>query len=126
MVRRTLLEQLNGLDDGFFLYCEDTDLCLRIRQAGYGVLYEPTAVVVHEGGASASRASLLRVAAASRVRYARKHRNRVAALLERIGIGLGAFTHMLVGRGGAESRAGHAESLRQVVSRVPENAWPDG
>ena len=126
LVRRTLLEQLNGLDDGFFLYCEDTDLCLRIRQVGYEVHFEPTATVVHEGGASASRSSLLHVAAASRVRYARKHRHRIAALLERVGIGLGAFTHMLVGRGGAEDRAGHAESLRQVASRVPENAWPDG
>ena len=34
LLRRSLLEQLNGLDDGFFLYCEDTDLCLRIREAG--------------------------------------------------------------------------------------------
>ena len=126
LVRRELFQRLNGLDEGFFLYCEDTDLCLRIRQAGYDVRFEPSAVVVHEGGASAPRASLLRVAAASRIRYARKHRSRAAAVLERVGIGLGAFTHMVVGRGGAESRAGHAESLRQVASRVPENAWPDG
>ena len=37
LLRRSLLEQLNGLDDGFFLYCEDTDLCLqdpRIRSRG--------------------------------------------------------------------------------------------
>ena len=126
LLRRSLLEQLNGLDDGFFLYCEDTDLCLRIRESGHEVRFEPTAVIVHEGGASASRSSLLHVAAASRIRYARKHRSRIAALLERIGIGLGAFTHMLIGRGGAETRAGHAESLRRVASRVPENAWPDG
>ena len=126
LLRRSLLEQLDGLDEGFFLYCEDTDLCLRIRTAGHEVRFEPAAVIVHEGGASASRSSLLHVAAASRIRYARKHRSRVPAFLERVGIGLGAVTHMFVGRGGRDSRAGHAHSLRQVASRAPENAWPDG
>ena len=34
LVRRTLLERLDGLDAGFFLYCEDTDLCKRVSDAG--------------------------------------------------------------------------------------------
>ena len=59
LVRRDALEQLGGLDEGFFLYCEDMDLCRRLRDAGYDVRYEPAAVAIHEGGASAPRASLL-------------------------------------------------------------------
>lgn len=125
LARRNVLEQLNGLDESFFLYCEDTDLCLRIWKAGYEVHFRPEAKVVHEGGGSADRSTLLHVAAASRVRYAQKHRARVAAFLERVGIGLGALTHMFVGRG-AGVRAGHARALRRVALGAPSNAWPDG
>ena len=111
LVRRDLLERLEGLDEGFFMYCEDKDLCRRIRDAGYNVRYEPEAVVRHEGGASAPRAALLPVLAESRVRYARKHRGRAVAALERAGIGLTALTHMVVAKGGRAARAGHAASL---------------
>jgi N-acetylglucosaminyl-diphospho-decaprenol L-rhamnosyltransferase len=115
LVRRLALEQLGGLDDGFFMYCEDIDLCRRLRDAGWSVRFEPGAVVHHEGGASAPSASLLPVLAASRVRYARKHRSRPAAALERLGIALGALTHMLVARGGRPARAAHARSFLRAV-----------
>jgi GT2 family glycosyltransferase len=115
LVRRTLLEQLGGWDEGFFMYCEDKDLCRRARSAGFSVRYVPDAVVRHEGGASAPRASLAHVLAESRLRYARKHRSRVAAELERAGIGLTALTHLVVSRGGRAARAGHAASLRAVL-----------
>jgi GT2 family glycosyltransferase len=116
LVRRSALEELGGLDEGFFLYCEDTDLCRRLWNAGHAVRYEPGAVAIHEGGASAPRPSLIPVLAASRVRYARLHRGRVAALLERLGVALGALTHAVVSRGGRAARAGHARSLRPALS----------
>jgi N-acetylglucosaminyl-diphospho-decaprenol L-rhamnosyltransferase len=118
LLRRSALEAVGGLDEGFFLYCEDIDLCRRLREAGYRLLYEPFAVVVHEGGASAPRPGLLPILAASRIRYASKHRGRAAAGLERAGIALGALTHILASRGGAV-RAGHARSLRLAASRLP-------
>ena len=43
--RRRMLEQIGGFDDDFFLYCEDTDLGLRARWAGWKCLYAPDAVV---------------------------------------------------------------------------------
>jgi N-acetylglucosaminyl-diphospho-decaprenol L-rhamnosyltransferase len=119
LVRRDLLEQLDGLDEGFFMYCEDKDLCRRIRKAGYDVRYEPEAVADHEGGASAPRASLLPVLAESRVRYARKHSGRVGAVLERVGVGLTAITHMIVSRGGRAARTGHAAALLAVSGLRP-------
>jgi N-acetylglucosaminyl-diphospho-decaprenol L-rhamnosyltransferase len=115
LVRRTLLEALGGLDEGFFLYCEDADLCRRIRTSGYEIRFEPTATCRHEGGASSPRSSLLPVLAKSRIRYARKHHRRPAAMLERIGIGLGAAVHVVVSRGGLSVRAGHARSLREAL-----------
>jgi N-acetylglucosaminyl-diphospho-decaprenol L-rhamnosyltransferase len=117
LVRREALERIGGMDEGFFLYSEDTDLCRRLHDAGYGVRYEPEAVCRHEGGASAPRPSLLPVLAASRIRYARKHRGRVAAELERAGVALSALTHLAVGRGGRSMRAGHAKALRLAACR---------
>jgi GT2 family glycosyltransferase len=118
LLRREALERLDGLDEGFFMYAEDIDLCKRLRGAGYELLFEPAAVVEHEGGASTPRTSLLPVLAASRLRYAAKHRSRPAALLERVGIALEALTHVLVSRGGVAARRGHARALRLAVRRA--------
>lgn len=60
LVRRTVLEELGGLDERFFHYSEDMDLCARIWKAGYEIRYVPEAVAEHEGGASAPRHGLLR------------------------------------------------------------------
>jgi GT2 family glycosyltransferase len=116
LVRRELLERLGGFDEAFFMYSEDTDLCRRIRDAGLTVRFEPGAVAVHHGGASAPRAALLPVLAASRIRYASKHASTLAAVLERLGVALGSITHMLVGKGGRAARAGHARALRVAIS----------
>ena len=121
LVRRRALEELSGLDEGFFMYCEDIDLCKRLRAAGYEILFAPEAVVVHEGGASTPRAQLLPVLAASRLRYASKHRGRTYALLERTGIALGAVTHAALGRGGGPARAGHLRALRTAVRQPTQS-----
>jgi N-acetylglucosaminyl-diphospho-decaprenol L-rhamnosyltransferase len=106
LLRRSALERLDGLDEDFFLYCEDLDLCRRLRDAGYDIRYEPAAVAVHEGGQSSPRSALLPVLAASRVRYARLHQPPVVALLERLGVAVGALTHAVVSRGGLAARRG--------------------
>jgi GT2 family glycosyltransferase len=115
LLRRSAVEAIGGLDDAFFMYCEDIDLCRRLRDAGYDIRFVPEAVVTHEGGASAPRASLLHVLAASRLRYARKHRSPAGALLERLGIAFGALTHALVSRGGGSVRRGHLRALRRAL-----------
>ena len=116
LVPRSVLEELNGFDEGFFMYCEDIDLCRRLRAAGHSLVYEPQALVAHEGGASAPRASLLPVLAASRIRYATKHRSSLAAFLERGGVALEALTHLVISKGGRPVRAGHARSLLLAVT----------
>jgi N-acetylglucosaminyl-diphospho-decaprenol L-rhamnosyltransferase len=40
------------LDEGYFMYWEDADWCLRARLSGYSVIYEPALVVTHHQGAS--------------------------------------------------------------------------
>jgi GT2 family glycosyltransferase len=57
LYRAELFRNLGGFDTDFFLYCEDTDLGLRARRAGWRCLYAPDAVVYHRYSYSAGRAS---------------------------------------------------------------------
>jgi len=122
LVRRDALERLGGLDEGFFLYCEDMDLCRRLRDAGLDIRFEPQAVAVHAGGASAPRTALLPVLAASRVRYARKHQPGHVALLERLGVVIGGLTHALVTRGGGAARRGNLRAVARALAPRPRRA----
>ena len=72
-VRRSAFEAVGGFDERFFLYSEDADLCLRIRQSGYVVRYDPVATAHHHGGSSAPRPSLADLNLASRITYVRAH-----------------------------------------------------
>jgi GT2 family glycosyltransferase len=60
LYRRAMLYELGGFDERFFLYCEDTDLGLRARWAGWKCLYVPEAIVEHRYSHSAGRASPLK------------------------------------------------------------------
>jgi N-acetylglucosaminyl-diphospho-decaprenol L-rhamnosyltransferase len=119
LVRRSALEALHGFDDGFFMYCEDIDLCRRIRDAGWAVRFEPEATCVHEGGGSGDRSLLLPVLTRSRIRYARLHHGWLYGALERAGIALGALTHLVAGKGGRRARLAQARSLRAALTRAP-------
>lgn len=52
IIRREHYEKLGGFDPGFFLYSEETDFCLRMRELGFEIGYAPEVVVEHVGGAS--------------------------------------------------------------------------
>lgn len=52
LARRSVLEEVGGFDNRFFMYGEDIDLCLRVARTGWRVRYHPAATVVHIGGGS--------------------------------------------------------------------------
>lgn len=68
LARRAALEAVGGFDESFFLYEEDVDLCLRIRQAGWRIVFTPAAEVVHHLGRSMAKAPGL-----ARLEYHRSH-----------------------------------------------------
>lgn len=53
--RKSLLAQLGGFDESFAVDFNDTDLCLRMQEAGYRVVFTPYAQLFHFEGASAQR-----------------------------------------------------------------------
>ena len=111
LLRRSAFEELNGLDERFFLYCEDIDLCRRLWDRGYAVRFDPQAVCVHQGGASTPRAAVMPLLASSRVEYGRKYRSRVMARLERLGLALRALSHIVV----STNRRGHLRALPILI-----------
>lgn len=52
MVRRDVIDTLGGMDERYFLYFEETDFFLRMRQAGWRTLYVPSSRVMHAAGKS--------------------------------------------------------------------------
>jgi GT2 family glycosyltransferase len=52
LVRSELLKRLNGFDEQFFYYYEDTDLCRRVWEAGYSIHYTPDFAITHLKGQS--------------------------------------------------------------------------
>jgi GT2 family glycosyltransferase len=50
LVRRSALNDVGTLDEGYFLHCEDLDWCMRFRQKGWKIVFVPTVSVVHDQG----------------------------------------------------------------------------
>lgn len=53
MTSRSAYKKVGGLDDKYFMYCEDMDWCKRMHRHGYSVVYYPQAVIEYEGTRSA-------------------------------------------------------------------------
>ena len=79
LARRIALEAIGGFDEQLFIYSEDPDLCLRLRDAGYEIAYFPHASLVHYENATTSGVPERRIYQMERSRaiYTRKHHGAV-------------------------------------------------
>lgn len=74
MMPRRVFDEVGGFDAGYFMFNEDVDLCRRVHDAGYRVVYDPRSVVQHTIGVSKSSSRKMIVARhRSMWRYYRKH-----------------------------------------------------
>jgi len=83
LLRREMLAELGGFDEGYRLYGEDIDLCYRAARAGWERWYVPQAVVTHVHAAETDRTFLTRRTLwhwRSIARFVRKHPERLRAL----------------------------------------------
>lgn len=72
LIRRKVLDEVGPWDPSFFLYSEETEYCLRVREAGYRVVCEPQAVMTHIGGEMSRHPDLWALRAVNRVRLQRR------------------------------------------------------
>jgi N-acetylglucosaminyl-diphospho-decaprenol L-rhamnosyltransferase len=112
LVRRQAYEQVGGLDEGFFMYSEEMDWCQRIKDAGWLVVYLPTATVIHHEGRSSEQVVPARHIhfQGSKVRYFRKHHGTLQAEALRWFL-LATYVYQL-GREGLKWLVGHKRPLR--------------
>lgn len=76
LIRRSTADQIGDMDEGYFMYTEETDWCYRARQVGWDVWWVPTPIVFHLNGATAQQTFSLkrRQVYGSKIRFLRKYR----------------------------------------------------
>jgi hypothetical protein len=57
-IRREALERVQGFDEEFFMYGEDLDLCFRIQEEGWRIMYLHTTSIIHYKGESTRRSAI--------------------------------------------------------------------
>ena len=114
LFQRAALEAAAGLDEGYFMYSEELDLCRRLADLGWETWFCPAARVLHHEGQSSEQVSGLRhrLFQRSRVRYITLHHGRAAGELVRWGI-LAQYAMALVLEG-LKGLVGHKRELRQA------------
>jgi len=75
MMHRDIFEQLGGFDENFFMYFEDKDICKRVKELGYKVVYYPKTSIIHLLGGSSHgvKKSVNRYYRESQLYYYQKH-----------------------------------------------------
>lgn len=124
MMRQAMLDQIGLFDETFFLYFEETDLCRRAAQAGWGLDYLRNAPVVHIGSESTGMKRWARTPDYwfdSRWHYFSKHHGRGGAVLATLAHLAGGALHRLRCRinGGAVGDPPHflKDLARHMLSR---------
>jgi GT2 family glycosyltransferase len=124
LARRKALDAIGGFDEAFFLYEEDVDLCVRLRAAGWRIVFTPSAEVVHHLGRSMEHApSRARIEYhRSHLRYYRKHNGLLANVILRLLLmaqGAGAWLSAL--GPGADRRQRRAEAAKLLWLAACDN-----
>ncbi len=110
LMSRECYQALGGWDESFFLYSEETDLCLRARDMGFLTRYEPRAVVTHFAGSSGRNDWTHAMQIVNRVRL---HRRRHGILASWCYFGLAIMSELSwVARGQSQSKAAVAALLK--------------
>jgi len=80
LARRQVIEEVGLMDEQYFMYCEETDWCYRIRRAGWNILFYPHARIIHLGGASSRqvKTAMLVQLRLSILAFMKKHHSRLS------------------------------------------------
>jgi GT2 family glycosyltransferase len=124
LARREAIESAGYFDERYFMYTDETDLCRRIRAAGWGVRHLPQMTILHHDGKAGIKPKITSLDAHTRRMYARKwfspaHRGAY--------VGAVALRHLLrsvyAGRG-ETGRLKRAASRRAIATLVGRAAVP--
>jgi N-acetylglucosaminyl-diphospho-decaprenol L-rhamnosyltransferase len=119
LVRREALASAGLLDERFFFYSEEIDLCLRIKRAGWEVRHLPQLTIVHHGGSTESSPRMEAQMAYARSQYAAKHFGPLRRRAFVAAIGLRHLLRWLAFSSGNPSlAAAHRQALMTLLGRA--------
>jgi GT2 family glycosyltransferase len=87
--RREALQSAGFLDERFFIYSEEPDLCLRMKRAGWKVCHVPDMTIVHYAGKAGVRPKMFAQDAYTKMQHARKHFGLLHRVVYGAALGLG-------------------------------------
>lgn len=113
MVRHKVIEQVGPMDEAYFMYSEELDWCRRIKDAGWRIVFLPTAEIIHFVGKSSEQAIVQRHINfnQAKLRYFRKYHGRTQADLLRFWLLLNFAIQLALEAG--KGALGHKRELRQ-------------
>ncbi len=121
-ISRSCIDAVGEWDESFWLYAEETDFCLRARDAGFRVRYEPAARAMHIEGEAAENPYLWTTLTTNRVRLFRKRHGKVHSAVFWGAVTLNEAIRAVAGR--QTSRAALRELLRPGAILVPPGPAP--
>ena len=113
LVRREALLSAGTLDERFFIYSEEPDLCVRMKRAGWEIRHVPWMTIVHHAGKAGHKPGIVVQDAYSRLQYARKHFGRLHR---------GAYMSAVVGRHALRAMLGGRDEEERAARRVTARA----
>jgi GT2 family glycosyltransferase len=123
LIRREAFLTAGIMDERFFLYGEEVDLCHRIKRAGWEILHVPTMTIRHPWDREGFDARLEAQQAFARRQYMEKYFSRSRLALGLFALGLGYAVRSVVARGNSETsrerRRSSREALRTLLGLAP-------
>jgi len=119
LLRWSALQAAGFLDERFFLYCEETDLCLRVVRAGWEVRHLPSLTILHHADKEFANARLQAQAAFAKRQYFEKNLRGLHGLAATSALALGFGLRSVVGRREQRRRENSRVALATLLGLKP-------
>ena len=126
LARREALLSAGLLDERSFIYTEEPDLCLRMRNGGWKIVHLPEMTILHHAGKAGKSPRMEAQNAFARVHYARKHHQGLSRALFLGALGLGYGIRAVVPARTDHGRARRAASWLALKTMLGRAAPPFG
>jgi hypothetical protein len=97
LIRRRSIDEVGLMDEDYFMYSEEVDLCTRLKKANWGLYWVPKAQIIHYGGQSTQQISeqMFLQLYESKLIYFRKHHGTLIAWLYKLLLGIASLARIL-------------------------------
>jgi len=124
LARSAVLDEVGWFDERFFLYSEETDLCWRIRDAGWEIVHLPIVTIRHDEGEAWANSELEAQSAYARMQFARKHFSKAGQAIYRLALAFRYLSRVALYSTLRRRENGHREAVRASLSTVLHGRAP--